>query len=144
MRAKSPSVAVSGVASTRRELKMLSDLFSMAPAAPEKEKERKNISSGHRRRGGVLRLNYFRWQSCPDMQHQKKRGDFQGPAAAAVRHVQHETAHATAADKGPSLHPRSPMLKSSTATMLNRSRSYSRPNTSSSHLQVGCGSAASK
>ena len=32
MRPKSPSVAVSGVASTRRELKMLSDLFSMAPA----------------------------------------------------------------------------------------------------------------
>lgn len=31
MRAKSVSVAVSGVASTRRELKMLSDLFSMAP-----------------------------------------------------------------------------------------------------------------
>jgi hypothetical protein len=32
MRAKSVSVAVSGVASTRRLLKMLRDLFSIAPA----------------------------------------------------------------------------------------------------------------
>lgn len=31
IREKSPSVAVSGDASTRRELKMLRDLFSMAP-----------------------------------------------------------------------------------------------------------------
>ena len=29
-----------------------------------------------------------------------------------------------------------PMLKSSTATMLNRSRSYSKPNFSSSHLSI--------
>jgi hypothetical protein len=59
MRSKSPSVAVSGVERSKRELKTFRDLFSIAP-----------------------------------------------------------------------------MLKSSTATMLKRSRSYSRPNRSSSHLKV--------